>query len=57
LAEEKLLQNMEFIPLHLPDEFIDQDTPHNMYAEAGLNAEQIIERLRPAKQAKKKRIN
>jgi 1-deoxy-D-xylulose-5-phosphate synthase len=46
LAEEKLLQNIEFIPLHLPDVFQDQDTPHNMYASAGLNAEQIIESIK-----------
>jgi 1-deoxy-D-xylulose-5-phosphate synthase len=45
LAEEKLLQSVEFIPLHLPDIFQDQDTPQNMYAAAGLNAEQIIERI------------
>lgn len=45
LAEEKLLQEVEFIPLHLTDEFIDQDTPANMYAASGLNAEQIIEKL------------
>ena len=45
LAEEKLLQRVEFIPLHLPDIFQDQDTPHKMYAEAGLNAEQIIAKL------------
>lgn len=58
LAEEKLLQNVEFIPLHLPDEFIDQDTPHNMYATAGLNAEQIIEKLTstPAKQKLSKAV-
>lgn len=46
LAQEKLLQKIEFIPLHLPDEFQDQDSPHNMYASAGLNAEQIIEACR-----------
>lgn len=43
LAEEKLLSKIDFIPLHLPDIFQDQDTPHKMYDEAGLNAEQIIE--------------
>ena len=46
LAEEKLLQKIEFIPLHLPDIFQDQDTPNNMYAEAGLNAEQIVEAVK-----------
>jgi len=45
LAEEKLLQGIEFIPLHLPDEFLDQDAPNNMYADAGLNAEQILQKL------------
>ena len=51
LASENLLQNIEFIPLHLPDIFQDQDTQTNMNAEAGLNAEQIIERIR-GKQSK-----
>ena len=46
LAAEKLLENIEFIPLHLPDEFIDQDTPQKMYDAAGLNAEQIIKKLK-----------
>jgi 1-deoxy-D-xylulose-5-phosphate synthase len=46
LSEEKLLQSIEFIPLHLPDIFQDQDSPNNMYAAAGLNAEQIVERIK-----------
>lgn len=46
LAEEKLLQKVEFTALHLPDIFQDQDTPQKMYDMAGLNAEQIIERIR-----------
>lgn len=43
LASEGLLKNVDFIPLHLPDIFQDQDTPFDMYGEAGLNAEQIIQ--------------
>ncbi len=46
LAEENLLQGLKFVPLHLPDNFQDQDAPYNMYSEAGLNAEQIITRLK-----------
>lgn len=46
LATEKLLQKVEFIPLHLPDIFQDQDSPAKMYDEAGLNAEQIIEKIK-----------
>ena len=42
LAREKLLQKIEFIPLHLPDTFQDQASAEKMYDEAGLNAEQII---------------
>jgi len=29
-------------PMMLPDTFIDQDTPYNMYEEAGLNARHIV---------------
>jgi 1-deoxy-D-xylulose-5-phosphate synthase len=43
LAREKLMQKIEFIPLHLPDIFQDQASAEKMYATAGLNAEQIIE--------------
>lgn len=43
LAREKLLQKIEFIPLHLPDIFQDQAAAEKMYDDAGLNAEQIIE--------------
>jgi len=32
----------QLLPLCLPDKFIEQNTPHAMYDEAGLNAEQII---------------
>ena len=57
LAEEKLLEKIEFIPLHLPDEFIDQDTPQKMYDAAGLNAEQIIKKLsKKAAKAQRKKI-
>ncbi len=52
LAGEKLLQGIEFIPLHLTDEFIDQDTPYNMYAQSGLNAEEIIKKLQVKNAAK-----
>ena len=46
LAGEKLLSKIDFIPLHLPDIFQDQDSPHKMYDEAGLNAEQIIKSVK-----------
>jgi len=32
----------QLLPLCLPDKFIEQNTPHAMYGEAGLNAEQIV---------------
>ena len=49
LAREKLLQKIEFIPLHLPDLFQDQAAAEKMYDIAGLNAEQIIEAVRGKK--------
>lgn len=45
LAEEKLLKNLDFIPLHLPDIFQDQESPESMYDTAGLNAKQIVDRI------------
>lgn len=33
------------ITLHLPDKFIEQNTPYAMYDEAGLNAAQIVEKI------------
>ena len=31
--------------LNLPDEFIDQDTPENMYKMAGLDCNSIVEKI------------
>lgn len=44
-AREGLLGtgNATIVPLYLPDTFIAQNTPHAMYDEAGLNAEQIVQ--------------
>lgn len=42
LAGEKLLKNLDFIPLHLPDIFQDQGNPDIMYQDAGLDAAGII---------------
>jgi 1-deoxy-D-xylulose-5-phosphate synthase len=42
LAREGLLdRGLKFRPLVLPDRFIEQDTPANMYAQAGLDARGI----------------
>ena len=35
----------KILTLHLPDIFIEQNTPQAMYDEAGLNAEQIVEKV------------
>ena len=43
LAKEDLLKNVKFIPLYLPDEFQDQGDANKMYADAGLDAEGIID--------------
>ena len=29
----------------LPDKFLDQDTPENMYREAGLDCESIVQKV------------
>lgn len=42
LADNDLLGNLRVKTMHLPDTFQDQDTPENMYAEAMLDAEAII---------------
>lgn len=43
LAREGALdRGVKFRPLVLPDEFLDQDTPANMYARAGLDARGIV---------------
>jgi 1-deoxy-D-xylulose-5-phosphate synthase len=42
LAREGLLDTgLKFRPLVLPDVFLEQDTPANMYARAGLDARGI----------------
>jgi 1-deoxy-D-xylulose-5-phosphate synthase len=42
-AKARLLDgDCKILPLFLPDKFIEQNTPHAMYNEAGLNAEQIV---------------
>jgi len=38
-------RDCKFLSLCLPDIFIEQNTPHAMYDEAGLNAEQIVARV------------
>lgn len=48
LAKQDLLSNIKVIPMHLPDYFIEQNTPQAMYEEAGLNATQIIEKATAA---------
>jgi 1-deoxy-D-xylulose-5-phosphate synthase len=35
----------KIIPLCLPDEFIEQNSPHAQYAQSGLNAEQIVAKV------------
>lgn len=42
LAENDLLQSVKVKTMTLPDIFQDQDTPENMYQEAGLDAEAIV---------------
>ena len=43
LARHDLLANgLKVRPMMLPDRFQDQDSPYNMYEEAGLNAAQIV---------------
>ena len=43
MAEAGLLDNgLKFRPMVLPDVFIDQDTPENMYQTAGLQASDIV---------------
>ncbi len=45
-AEAGLLDGKcQLLPLTLPDIFQEQNTPHAMYAEAGLNAEQIVAKI------------
>ena len=46
LAEKGIFdKGLKFRSLMLPDVFIDQDTPEKMYDVAGLNAEQITEKI------------
>ncbi len=43
LAKQGMLdQGLKIRPMILPDIFIDQDTPYNMYEKAGLNARHIV---------------
>jgi 1-deoxy-D-xylulose-5-phosphate synthase len=45
-AREGLLGTCRILPLMLPDHFIEQNTPHAQYDEAGLNAAQIVAAVR-----------
>jgi 1-deoxy-D-xylulose-5-phosphate synthase len=46
LAEEGLLDgNLKFRAMTLPDRFIDQDSPANMYIQAGLDSAAIVEKV------------
>jgi len=46
MAEEGLLDNgLKVRTLHLPDVFIEHDSPQKMYDAAGLNARQIVDRV------------
>ncbi len=46
LSEEGLLDgNLKFRALTLPDRFIDQDSPANMYVQAGLDSAAIVEKI------------
>ena len=46
LSEEGLLDgNLKFRAMTLPDRFIDQDSPANMYIQAGLDSGAIVEKI------------
>ncbi len=46
LAEEGLLDgSLKFRAMTLPDRFIDQDSPTNMYIQAGLDSDAIVEKV------------
>ena len=46
LAEKGLIdKGLKFRSMTLPDKFIDQDSPKNMYEAAGLNAPQISKKI------------
>jgi 1-deoxy-D-xylulose-5-phosphate synthase len=46
LAEKGVFdRGLKFRSMILPDIFIDQDTPENMYDRAGLNAAQIADKI------------
>ena len=38
-------KGLKFRSMFLPDKFLDQDTPENMYKNAGLDANSIVERI------------
>ncbi len=43
--ENNFLQKVLLECIHLPDKFIDQDTPYHMYSIANMNSENIIKRI------------
>ena len=46
LAERGYFDNgLKFRTMILPDEFIDQDTPANMYVKAGLDSQSIVNKI------------
>ena len=46
ISEKKLLDsNIKFRNIIFPDKFIDQDKPENMYKSAGMDSENIAERV------------
>ena len=43
---------LKFRSMILPDVFIDQDTPYNMYDKAGLNSSSIVNKIEEALNSK-----
>ncbi len=53
LSERGIFDNgLKFRSMILPDEFIDQDTPFNMYLRAGLNSNSIVDKINEALSSK-----
>ena len=45
LSDKSLLEKVKFRSMILPDKFLDQDTPDNMYKIAGLDSNSIVEKI------------
>ena len=49
LAERGVFdKGLKFRSMFLPDTFLDQDTPYEMYSKAGLNAQSIVNKVHDA---------